>query len=217
MSLNDRIREARRRKGVTQAELGLAIGVAKTTVSGYEKNREPTAAQLGAIADFLDVDVTFLLQDEIKKRRNTQATPDEMENLVNKYRSLDTFGQETVSAVLACEKRRCDQLKPVECSTTTQTFGSVFNIQNAYSSVIGNGNQTTVNQCPAIQELRLHVETDTSNDKELLMEIVDLLEKIIEGEISFSKGMFSKFSAVMERNPWMASAASETLLAWMTK
>jgi transcriptional regulator with XRE-family HTH domain len=87
MSLHDRIKEARKSKGITQTELGDLIGVAKTTVAGYEKSREPTAAQLGAIADILDVDVTFLLQDEIKQRHDLRATPQEMETLVKKYRS----------------------------------------------------------------------------------------------------------------------------------
>ena len=85
MSLHDRIREARKNKGITQTELGDLIGVAKTTVTGYEKNREPTAALLGASADALDVDVNFLLQDEVKKRKDTTPTPHEMEHLIKKY------------------------------------------------------------------------------------------------------------------------------------
>jgi phage repressor protein C with HTH and peptisase S24 domain len=111
MSLHDRIREARKAKGLTQAELGELIGVAKTTVAGYEKNREPTAAQLGEIADVLDVDVTFLLQDEIKKRRDSTATVEEMENLIKKYRALDEHGKGTVDIVLDREHIRCTAQK----------------------------------------------------------------------------------------------------------
>lgn len=108
MSLHDRIKEARKSKGITQTELGDLIGVAKTTVAGYEKSREPTAAQLGAIADILDVDVTFLLQDEIKQRHDLRATPQEMETLVKKYRLLDPYGKEAVDGVLDVESRRCE-------------------------------------------------------------------------------------------------------------
>ena len=84
MSLHGRIKEARKNKGITQAELGALIGVAKTTIAGYEKNSEPTAAQLGEIADVLDVDITFLLQDEIKRRHDLQATIHEKEHLIKK-------------------------------------------------------------------------------------------------------------------------------------
>ena len=107
MSLHERIREARKNKGITQGDLGAIIGVATTTIAGYEKNREPTAAQLGAIADALDVDVTFLLQDEIKIRKNHTASPWEMDNIIKKYRALDQYGKDTVSAVLEMEHKRC--------------------------------------------------------------------------------------------------------------
>lgn len=108
MALHDRIKEARKNAGMTQTELGEKIGVAKTTIAGYEKNREPTAAQLGEIADVLDVDVTFLLQDEVKKRHESSATLQEMEHLVKKYRLLDPYGKEAVDGVLNVESRRCE-------------------------------------------------------------------------------------------------------------
>lgn len=114
MSLHDRIKEARRNKGMTQTELGQCIGVAKTTIAGYEKQYEPSAAQLGAIADSLDVDITFLLQDEIKKRNDIRATQEEMENLVKKYRSLDDYGQEAVDSVLDVEYRRCEKKREAD-------------------------------------------------------------------------------------------------------
>lgn len=107
MSLHDRIKEARKNRGITQTELGELIGVAKTTVAGYEKNREPTAAQLGLIADVLDVGVSFLLQDEIKRHHEYTATPDEMENIIKKYRTLDGYGKDAVHAILDVEYNRC--------------------------------------------------------------------------------------------------------------
>lgn len=110
MSLHDRIKEARRKKGLTQTDLGNLIGVAKTTVAGYEKNREPTAAQIGQIADALDVDVTFLLQDEIQLRRENTASPAEMD-FIKKYRDLDDYGRETVNYIVDRELIRVAQLK----------------------------------------------------------------------------------------------------------
>lgn len=114
MALHDRIKEARKNAGLTQTELGEKIGVAKTTIAGYEKNREPTAAQLGEIADVLGVDVTFLLQDEVKKRHEFSATLQEMEKIIKKYRLLDPYGKEAVDGVLDVEWRRCTQLSSVE-------------------------------------------------------------------------------------------------------
>lgn len=47
MSLNDRIKEARLQNGMTQEQLADKIGVAKSTLTGYEKgNREPNIPTL---------------------------------------------------------------------------------------------------------------------------------------------------------------------------
>lgn len=105
MSLHTRIKEARINKGYTQAQLGSMVGVANTTIAGYEKNREPTAAQLGILSEALDVDVSFLLQDEIRKRHDNFATLDEMEK-IKKYRVLDIHGKRAVDSVLDVEYGR---------------------------------------------------------------------------------------------------------------
>lgn len=99
MSLHSRIKEARKNKGLTQAELGNIIGVAKTTIAGYEKQFEPSAAQVGAIADACDVSVDFLYQDEIKHKK-FGATPYEMEHIIKKYRLLDQNWKEAVDNIL---------------------------------------------------------------------------------------------------------------------
>ena len=135
MSLHSRIKEARNRKGLTQTELGSLIGVAKTTIAGYERQYEPSAAQLGAIADALDVDVTFLLQDEIRQRKELRATQYEMEHLVKKYRSLDPYGKEAVDGVLDVEYRRCtESASPGEIHMikAAARFGDVSEIEEIH-------------------------------------------------------------------------------------
>lgn len=106
MSLHDRIKEARVNQGLTQAELGNLIGVAKTTVSGYEKNHEPTVAQLSLLAKVLNVNVSFLLQDEIQEHHDNNATPDEMERIIKRYRALDEHGKKMVDYVIEEESNR---------------------------------------------------------------------------------------------------------------
>lgn len=114
MSLHDRIKEARKNKGLTQEQLGALIGVAKTTITGYEKNREPTAAKIGEIAEALGVDANFLYQDEIKELYKHKATPDEFEKIIKKYRALDPHGREMVDFTLEKEYERSKKLSPNE-------------------------------------------------------------------------------------------------------
>lgn len=114
MSLHERIKEARQKCGLTQEQLGKLIGVAKTTITGYEKNREPTAAKVGEIADALGVDVNFLFQDEVKALHKNHATSEEMEKLVKPYRNLDDHGKDMVDTVLTKEHDRCKALIEAE-------------------------------------------------------------------------------------------------------
>lgn len=124
MSLHDRIKEARKSKGLTQTELGRCIGVAKTTIAGYEKKSEPTAAQLGAIADALDVGVGFLLQDEVKLRKEIFATPAEMEH-IRKYRTLDEYGRKVVDVVLDIEVERAEGERQKKLQEAEETEDNV--------------------------------------------------------------------------------------------
>lgn len=93
---------------------------------------------------------------------------------------------------------------------------TVFNIQNAYGSVIGNQNQTTINYNSTIDELKKQIASENSEDKEELEKVVALLEMVVNNQVPPSKGLFSKFSALMERHSWISSAVAGVILSWLT-
>lgn len=102
-----------------------------------------------------------------------------------------------------------------EYSAAEQSSQPIFNIQNAYGSVIGTGNQATVNYNSAVSELRQAVASDTSADKEQLEKIVDLLEMVVNDQVPPSKGLFSKFREIMERNSWITGSVANALMNWL--
>jgi transcriptional regulator with XRE-family HTH domain len=58
----NKIREYRKKKGITMKELGKAVGVSESTISLYETGKhEPDLLTIGRIADFLGVTVDDLL------------------------------------------------------------------------------------------------------------------------------------------------------------
>lgn len=91
-----------------------------------------------------------------------------------------------------------------------------FHVQNAYGSVIGT--QTTVNMkyTNSIKDAREQLENSNSPDKEELSQIITLLEMIVNEQVTPHKGLFSKFSAIMERNSWITGSISSALLGWLT-
>lgn len=73
----NRIREARKAKGLTMKVLGQKIGVAESTVSMYENGkREPDHATLIKIANTLEVSVDYLLcqTDEPQEKKEVQQS-----------------------------------------------------------------------------------------------------------------------------------------------
>jgi len=75
MSLNERIKAARKIVGLTQQDLADAIGVSKSTIAGYEiGNREPDSIKLYKIAKALNVSGDYLLELNIEPRATENAS-----------------------------------------------------------------------------------------------------------------------------------------------
>lgn len=65
MAFCDRLKESRTKAGLTQEQLSEQLGIAKSTLSGYESgNREPTVATIARILEILNIDANYLYQDE---------------------------------------------------------------------------------------------------------------------------------------------------------
>lgn len=88
MAYTDRLREARKRKGLSQAELAGYLGVGPSTLSGYETGfREPSMEVLNKLMHILEVDANYIFQDEMEGVR-TSLPPDEQQ-LLDGYRQLE--------------------------------------------------------------------------------------------------------------------------------
>lgn len=104
MAIKDRIKEARLNKKYTQEQLANLIGVAKSTVTGYEKgNSSPSIDIFCKIMSVLDVDANYMYQDDTDFP--LQVSYEEMKH-IEKYRDLDDHGREMVDFTLTKEYER---------------------------------------------------------------------------------------------------------------
>jgi transcriptional regulator with XRE-family HTH domain len=112
MSFGDRLKEARIMKGYTQKQLAEKLNIGGTTVTGYEKdNSEPSMNTISKIMEILDVDANFLFQDEsYETTQKDKELSEKIKNLAKKYRTLDSFGRQTVDIVLDREVTRIKEL-----------------------------------------------------------------------------------------------------------
>lgn len=87
----DVLRQLRQNAGMTQAELGKKLGIAKTTVSSYELGtREPSFEMEEAIADLFNVDLLYLRG---KTNITTEIVTDDAHMLIEIYKKLDAESQ----------------------------------------------------------------------------------------------------------------------------
>lgn len=113
MAFHDRLREARIVNGLTQKQLAQELGIAGTTVTGYEKgNSEPNVNTIGKIMEVLHVDANFLWQDEMNANGGfpLNLQYEELEH-IKKYRLLDEYGKIAVNLVLGNELQRTKEQK----------------------------------------------------------------------------------------------------------
>ena len=111
MAIKDRIKEARQNNHLTQEQLAVKLGIAKSTLAGYETgSREPSVEIMGKIMLALNIDANYLWQDETDFPM--QVSYMEMEHIKN-YRTLDEHGRDMVDMVLEKEAERMSQLQKV--------------------------------------------------------------------------------------------------------
>lgn len=98
---------------------------------------------------------------------------------------------------------------------TSHVAQYVFNIGAAYGSIIGNPASATINYVQVVDDIKKQLENSETPDKQELCEVIKLLEQITSNQQPVKQGMFSKFSAAMERNSWFTASVTAALLSWL--
>lgn len=99
MNFGEKLKRARNEAHLTQEELAHKLGIAKSTVAGYENNsREPDVMKIKKITEILNINADYLLGVE----KVPHFSPDE-KAIIEKYRVLDSHGKNIVNANLNIE------------------------------------------------------------------------------------------------------------------
>jgi repressor LexA len=107
MTFSERLLFARKEKGLTQEQLAEAIGVAKSTYTGYEKgNREPDLFKIKKLIEVLGVSSSWLLGLD----NNDGGVSISEWKMLKAYRALDERGKAAVDATLEREYKESTRL-----------------------------------------------------------------------------------------------------------
>ena len=117
MTFGERLAALRKENGYnTRNEFAEKLGIPSTTLRNYETDaREPGHTFLKQISELFNVSVDYLLclTDE-KEVLNSFRLRTSEQNIIEKYRSLDTLGRETVNTVLDCEFERVNTINNLQ-------------------------------------------------------------------------------------------------------
>ena len=104
MSFGSRLRDKRKELGITQPALAEKLGVSQSAIGSWETDvNSPRATLLYDLFDILHCDANYIFQDETKQLYKNEASPEEFENIIKKYRELDAHGKDMVDTVLQKE------------------------------------------------------------------------------------------------------------------
>ena len=109
----ERIKQLRKKKGISQSELSEVIGVKNNTVSTWERGtRKPDFEALNLLSDYFEVSFEYILGSSDKEEARVKPTQDELDQLalsaladdlydnMKKYCQLSTKSQKMIDALI---------------------------------------------------------------------------------------------------------------------
>lgn len=101
MTLGERLKKARKDMKLTQEAVAAAIGIAKTTYNGYERDfRKPDVLTVQKLAAILNVTGSYIIGSEeevtVESNQSYQPTDDQRRQL---HEYIDTLTDEEVRAM----------------------------------------------------------------------------------------------------------------------
>lgn len=155
MTFGKRLTLLREERGYkTRKKFAEILNIPETTLRNYETDvREPGHTFLKQISDFFDVSTDYLLglTDEKEKYSSHQLKSSEYE-YIKKYRSLDTYGQETVSYIL---NREAERVKQIEQAVSTASFPAATRMINYYYRLASAGTGQIIFDMPPTKRIEI--------------------------------------------------------------
>lgn len=139
-TFEERLRQLRKEKGLSQAELAAKLHVINTTVSIWERGvRKPEMGTMGRICEFFDVSLAYLLgtiderqspTDPEDRRAYRESAHDQQVNNMIIYSELSDESKATVEGVIRAlykaDKTRGMLVEPVD--GLKEELGNLFHI-----------------------------------------------------------------------------------------
>lgn len=94
----------------------------------------------------------------------------------------------------------------------SQNNQPTFNIKEVHNSIVGTQNSATLTNGYSIDAIAKLIENHNTDDKELLKEMLSVLDNAVSNQEPVKKGLLSKFSDVLQRNEWITAPIATLVL-----
>ncbi|MFV0343821.1 MAG: helix-turn-helix domain-containing protein [Anaerocolumna sp.] len=137
-TFGERLKEARKSKGLTQRQLAALINAKHNSISNWENDQnKPDPDTIEIICGVLDIEPNYLLLKETNNSNesivNTTSTTyidNHIRSLIHKYSELDNKGKHTVDTVLEMEYNRCNKPHLIAFAAHAREGANEEDIQN---------------------------------------------------------------------------------------
>lgn len=126
MSIGSRIKEARLLQKLTQEELANKLDVTKGAIANYENEvSTPKIEIMFKLMNVLKCDANYFYQDIMNTSVHDFTTSYFEQELIKKYRSLDSYGKKNVNNIVNNEYERCNKVEEEYTPYITRTHFSI--------------------------------------------------------------------------------------------
>jgi hypothetical protein len=100
---------------------------------------------------------------------------------------------------------------------TSRPSPVTFHINDVQNSIIGTQQNATLTNNFSDQQIKDYIDKNCGADKELMNEMLNMVNAIIESNIPVQKGTFARFSEAASKHGWLLGAVTTKLLAHFFK
>ena len=178
LSMNNKIKELRKKKKLTQEELAEKINVTKLTISRWERGeRVPKSDKAQQLADFLGVSVSYLLGYSDYKNKDMYLEEHSLDHIIesDKYNAIETIGENNLPLVYKFLRREFEEeYRNVYLNDEDHTFTEEDAI-DAVDIAMGNIGDGFWNLPDSLVKLIFYWATLKASEREQLLELIKVL------------------------------------------
>ncbi|QBX08079.1 MULTISPECIES: helix-turn-helix domain-containing protein [Streptococcus] len=176
--MNNKIKELRKKKKLTQEELAEKINVTKLTISRWERGeRVPKSDKAQQLADFLGVSVSYLLGYSDYKNKDMYLEEHSLDHIIesDKYNAIETIGENNLPLVYKFLRREFEEeYRNVYLNDEDHTFTEEDAI-DAVDIAMGNIGDGFWNLPDSLVKLIFYWATLKASEREQLLELIKVL------------------------------------------